>query len=47
MKTILLLEDDENLNRGVSLKLKMERYSVFPAFCIKETKEHFEKVIFD
>ena len=25
MKSILLLEDDENLNRGISLKLSKER----------------------
>lgn len=28
MKTILLLEDDENLNRGISLKLSKEGYRV-------------------
>lgn len=29
MKQILLLEDDEGLNRGISLKLKKEGYQVF------------------
>lgn len=29
MKQILLLEDDEGLNRGISLKLKKEGYEVF------------------
>lgn len=29
MKCILLLEDDENLNRGISLKLSREGYHVF------------------
>lgn len=28
MKSILLLEDDENLNRGISLKLSKEGYRV-------------------
>ena len=28
MKTILLLEDDESLNRGISLKLSKEGYQV-------------------
>ena len=28
MKQILLLEDDEGLNRGISLKLKKEEFSV-------------------
>ena len=31
MKSILLLEDDENLNRGISLKLSKEGYHVFSA----------------
>lgn len=42
MKAILLLEDDENLNRGISLKLQKEGYQVFSAFSIKEAKEYFE-----
>ena len=29
MKKILLLEDDESLNRGISLKLSKEGYPVF------------------
>lgn len=41
MKTILLLEDDENLNRGISLKLSKEGYEVFSAYSIKEAKEVF------
>lgn len=32
MRTILLLEDDENLNRGIALKLQKEGYQVFSAF---------------
>ena len=32
MQKILLLEDDRNLNRGISLKLEKEGYQVFPPF---------------
>lgn len=41
MNTILLLEDDANLNRGISLKLTKEGYDVRSAFTVKEAKEHF------
>lgn len=41
MNTILLLEDDENLNRGISLKLKKEGYQVFSATTIQEAKSLF------
>lgn len=43
MKTILLLEDDENLNRGISLKLQKEGYQVFSTYSIKEAESIFEK----
>lgn len=43
MKTILLLEDDESLNRGISLKLDKEGYRVLSAYTIKEAKELFEQ----
>ena len=36
MKTILLLEDEENLNRGISLKLTKEGYRVLSAYSLKE-----------
>ena len=36
MQKILLLEDDRNLNRGISLKLEKEGYQVFSAFSAKE-----------
>ncbi len=35
-KTILLVEDDESLNRGISLKLGKEGYQVLSAYRIKE-----------
>lgn len=41
MNTILLLEDDANLNRGISLKLTKEGYDVRSAFTVKEAKELF------
>lgn len=42
MKQILLLEDDENLNRGISLKLGREGYQVFSAYTIGEAEVIFE-----
>ena len=36
MKNILLIEDEENLNRGISLKLKKEGYAFFSAACVSE-----------
>lgn len=41
MKTILLLEDDENLNRGISLKLNKEGYHVLAAYTVKEAEQIF------
>lgn len=42
MKKILLLEDDENLNRGISLKLSKEGYQVLSAHTIHEARLIFE-----
>lgn len=42
MKTILLLEDDENLNRGISLKLSKEGYRVISAHTLDEAKNPFD-----
>lgn len=39
MKTILLLEDDESLNRGITFKLKKEGYNVISTFNIKSALE--------
>ena len=41
MNTILLLEDDQNLNRGISLKLRREGYDVLSAFTVREARELF------
>lgn len=43
MKHILLLEDDENLNRGISLKLRKEGYHVSSVYTISEAKAIFGK----
>lgn len=47
MNHILLLEDDENLNRGISLKLGKEGYRVLSAYTIREAKAIFEKEAID
>lgn len=38
---ILLVEDDESLNRGISFKLKKEGYQVYPAFSLGQAREIF------
>lgn len=38
MKKILFLEDDENLNRGITLKLTKEGYQVLSAYTIQEAE---------
>lgn len=43
MKTILLLEDEENLNRGISLKLSKEGYHVLSAYTLQDAKSLFNK----
>lgn len=43
MKTILLLEDDKNLNRGISLKLRKEGYQVISAYTLEEAKKFFNR----
>ena len=43
MKSILLLEDDEYLNRGISLKLNKEGYHVFSAYSKSEAENIFRK----
>ncbi|MCI9545924.1 MAG: response regulator transcription factor [Lachnospiraceae bacterium] len=42
-KTILLLEDDENLNRGIAMRLEKEGYHVLPAFGMSQAKDLFER----
>lgn len=47
MKKILLLEDDESLNRGISLKLSKEGYQVLSAYTMREANALFEKEMID
>ncbi|MGN0337484.1 MAG: response regulator transcription factor [Lachnospiraceae bacterium] len=47
MKKILLLEDDESLNRGISLKLSKEGYQLLSAYTMREANELFEKETID
>ena len=43
MAKILLLEDDENLNRGISLKLKKEGYEVLSATGVTQAERLFHE----
>ncbi|MDE6432777.1 MAG: response regulator transcription factor [Lachnospiraceae bacterium] len=47
MNQILLLEDEENLNRGISLKLEKEGYRVFSAYGTREGMELFRSNAID
>ncbi len=40
---ILLVEDDDSLNRGISFKLKKEKFNVFSAKSIEEGKKIFNE----
>ena len=42
-KTILLLEDDRNLNRGISMRLEKEGFRVLSAFTASGAEDLFEK----
>ena len=42
-KTILLLEDEENLNRGITMRLEKEGYRVLSAFGALQAEELFEQ----
>lgn len=44
MKNILLLEDEETLNRSISFLLGKENYNVHSSFNIKEANEVFIKI---
>lgn len=47
MKNILLVEDDESLNRGISFKLNKEGMNVFTAKNLKEGREIFSSTSLD
>ena len=40
-KTILLLEDDRNLNRGISMRLEKEGFRVLSAFTASGAEDLF------
>jgi DNA-binding response OmpR family regulator len=40
---ILIIEDEENLNRGIKLKLEKEGYNVFSAFTLSEARAVMDK----
>ena len=42
MHQILLLEDEENLNRGISLKLEKEGYQMFSAYGVEQGMQLFK-----
>lgn len=46
MQKILLLEDDENLNRGITVTLQKAGYAVTSAFAVSEAEEDLEKETF-
>ena len=41
MPSILVVEDDENLNRGITFSLKKSGYEVFSAESVKKGVNHF------
>ncbi|MBR1931782.1 MAG: response regulator transcription factor [Lachnospiraceae bacterium] len=43
MKTILLLEDDQNLNKGITLTLQKEGYHVYSAHTISEAEAFLKR----
>lgn len=43
MKKILIVEDDHNLNRGISLRLEKEGYETVSAFTIEEAERFFSE----
>ena len=42
-KTILLLEDDKNLNRGITMRLEKEGYHVLSAFGVSQAEALMEQ----
>lgn len=43
MKTILLIEDDQNLNRGICLRLEKEGYQVLSAYGLEAAEKFFNQ----
>ena len=47
MKKILLLEDDETMNEGITMALEHDGFSVIGCFSIGEARERLKKEIVD
>lgn len=47
MNTILLIEDDRDLNAGLTCDLNLERYAVFSAFTIAQGQQILDKTVPD
>lgn len=47
MKSILIVEDDENLNQGISLKFTKEGYHVLSAYTLKEAECIWKQQVVD
>lgn len=47
MNTILLIEDDRDLNAGLTCDLNPERYAVFSAFTIAQGQQILDKTVPD
>lgn len=45
MPGILVVEDDENLNRGITFSLKKSGYEVFSAESVKKAKRIATRVV--
>ena len=43
MKSILLLEDEESVNRGITFTLQKDGYTVYPCFNVREAELIFNK----
>ncbi|WP_066494797.1 response regulator transcription factor [Abyssisolibacter fermentans] len=47
MKTLLLVEDDKMLSRGIKFNLQEEGFNVISAYCLKEAQEELNKASID
>lgn len=47
MKTLLLVEDDRMLSRGIKFNLQEEGFNVISAYCLKEAQEELNKASID
>lgn len=47
MRSILLVEDDESLNRGITITLQKEGYQVYSAYSVEQAEAFFHKESLD